>query len=145
MRPLSLVEPAGSFPGDRPADPAEMDTGSLMRQLRAADSWTAGRAQTELVRRGFRPVHLELARRLFDPDVEVRQRLARSLPGMQGVDAVAWLWWLARDASAEVRLAALAVLSTTGDPELLRRVEEISREDPDPRIRRQALRLSGGR
>ena len=113
-----------------------------MRLLGAEDPATASRARAELMRRGFQAAHLELARRLFDPEPETRIRLAHSLPGLQGVDGIRWLLWLARDADAEVRRVAITLLATTGDPKLLEQVERMAREDPDPRIRRQALRLA---
>ncbi len=133
MGPLSLPESR---------EPAEMEVVYLMRALHAEDQHAAARARAELTRRGFSALHVELARRLFDPDPEVRKQLARSLPGMMGVDAVPWLLWLSRDASAEVRLSALTLMATTRDPALLDQVEQMARQDPDPRIQRQAERIA---
>ena len=53
---------------------------TLMHGLQAMKSSTAAKARAELIRRGFSEVHLELARRLFDPDPEVRKQLVRALP-----------------------------------------------------------------
>ncbi len=87
-------------------------------------------------------VHLELASQMFDPDPEVRKRLTRMLPGLRSIDPVPWLLWLGRDADAEVRLAAMSLLATTGDPKLLDQVEELARQDPDPQIQRLAQRVA---
>jgi hypothetical protein len=63
------------------------------------------------------------------------------LPLVKSVDAVRWLLCLARDENADVRLLAITLLATTGDPALLAEVERIAREDADSRVRRQAERL----
>lgn len=121
---------------------AGVDTVELMRRLQAADARTAAQARAELVRRGFREVHLQLARWMFDPDPAMRMRLVRLLPGLPNVDAVPWLLQLTRDEDPQVRLAAIGLMATTGDPAVLEAIETIAREDPDPRIRGQAERVS---
>ena len=123
-------------------DWTRVDTLELMRRLRTSGGDATARIRAELLRRGFTEVHLELARRLFDPDPEVRIELARRLPGLQSVDAAPWLLWLCEDKDAEVRLVAITLLATTGDPSLLRQVRQIAVKDPDPRIRRQAQRIA---
>ena len=45
----------------------------------------ASRAREELQRRGCTEVYLELARRLFDRDPEVRKELARALPKLRNL------------------------------------------------------------
>jgi hypothetical protein len=119
-----------------------VDTVVVMRQLHSADPAAVAAARSELVRRKFSAVHLNLARRLFDPDPEVRKELARMLPGVAGVDAVPWLLWLGRDQDAEVRLVAITLMATTGDPTLLGEIEKMAQEDPDPRIQQRAERIS---
>ena len=42
---------------------------------------------------------------------------------MPGIDAHVWLVWLSRDENADVRLAALTVMATTSDPNVLRRID----------------------
>jgi hypothetical protein len=124
------------------SDLMDEETVELMRRLRSADKAAASEAEAELMRRGFKTVHLELARMLFDPDPKVRKRLAHALPGMTSVDAVPWMWWLSRDSDPEVRLTAITLMATTGDPALLERLEEIARQDSDPRIQHQAARIT---
>jgi HEAT repeat protein len=87
-------------------------------------------------------VQLELARRLFDPDAEVRKRLARALPSMQSVDPAPWLLQLSRDHDPEVRLVAVGLIATTGDGALWQQIERAVQNDPDPRIRRQAQQIA---
>ena len=119
----------------------QADLTDVMRELRAADSQSAGQARRELIRRGFSEVDLDVARRLLDPDPEARKVLARTLPGLQSVEATPWLLLLSRDEDAEVRLTAITLLATCADPAVLTQVEEMSRRDADPRVREQAERI----
>jgi hypothetical protein len=112
----------------------ETDTLRLMHDLNSADDEIRGVAASELLKAGFSEVHLELAQRLTSPTADVRAAVADQLPVTPGIDAKVWLTWLLRDDSAEVRLAALAVLATTGQSDTLRRAMEIARQDRDPRI-----------
>jgi len=118
------------------------DTFAIIRRLQAEDRREVAEAEAELKRRGFRDRELALARRWFDSDPQARRRLARLLPEMPGLDAVPWLLELTRDADAEVRLTAMTLLATTGDPDLVERVKELVRGDPDPRFQRLAERLA---
>jgi len=121
-------------------DLATAETVELMRRLREPSSAESARA--ELVRRGFTPVHLELAERLFDPQIEGRVQLVRLLPRLSSVDADPWLWQLARDPEVRVRAEAIAALATSGHPALLERLERLAREDPSPQIRGQAAQIA---
>ena len=98
-----------------------------------------------MIRRGFSEVHLKLAQQLFDPDPEVRKQLVRMLPDLHSIDAMPWLLRLTRDEDSEVRLAALTLLATTGDPTMLSRVQELARQDRDPAVQRTIERLAGRR
>jgi len=148
LRSLTLLQAARG--SDRNAGGADftggplagVDTVELMRRLRADDDSVASRAAAELTRRGFSEVHLQLARQLFDPDPEIRKRLARTLPELQTVDAVPWLLRLARDEDSGVRLLAITLLATTGDPRLLDEIERIAREDPVPSVQLQGERIA---
>lgn len=114
-----------------------VDVLDLMRRLRSDAEAQRISARRELLRRGFSEVDLELARQLFSPDVAVRKQLALAVPRLASVDAVRWLMWLAADPQPEVRMAAITTLATTGDPQVLDRVEALARKDSDQQI--QAL------
>jgi hypothetical protein len=121
---------------------AAKDAVQLIRELTSADDSSDDAAEAELIRRGFTKMQLDLARRLFDPNPEVRKRLVQELPGLQGVDAVPWLMELCRDAETEVRLAAIAFLATSSDPAVLDEVERMAGRDSDSGIRRIADRIA---
>ena len=78
---------------------------------------------------------------MFSADPAVRKDLARRLPELRSIDAAPWLIQLSRDADPEVRLTAITLMATSGDPLLLEQVERIAGEDPDPRIRDQVTRI----
>jgi hypothetical protein len=114
----------------------------LMRDLRSPDPLTVSQARAELALRGFSDLHMEFARRLFDPDPTVRQGLAQALPSVPGLDAAPWLLYLCGDEDAEVRLTAISLIVTTGNRALLEQAEVIARRDHDPRIQGQAEQIS---
>lgn len=139
---LPSTDRGAALPPLPSGDLSDVETEHVMRWLRSEDSQRVARAEAELGRRGFQAVHFELARQLFDPDPQVRRQLARVLPGLMSVDAVPWMLWLSRDPDADVRLAAINLMATSGDPALLDRVTQLARTDPDPRIQRQGERLA---
>jgi len=141
-RPLSPSTPQPSLQPAQVPELQRAESVELMRRLRTGDGWMAAAAEAELVRRGFRTVDVELARKLFDPDPEVRKQLASVLPRLRSVDPVPWLLQLGRDENSDVRLAAIGLMATTGDPTLLVQIEQMAQGDPDPRIQRQARRIA---
>ena len=145
LRNLSLTAEDHAPLHNPPEQLAEMETVQLMQWLGRPQGPRASAARAELMRRGFTEVHLELARQLFDPDPEVRKRLARLLPAVQSVDAAPWLLWLSRDPDPEVRLAAIGLIATSGDAALWEQIEQAAREDPDPQIQRQAELIAARR
>ena len=118
------------------------NTITVMKQLRSADERVAAAAEVELRRRGFFGAHLELARRLFHPDPSVRKRVGRAVLETADVNPVPWLVELSRDDDPEVRLTAVTLMATTGEPTLMSNIEEIARRDPSERVRRQAQRIA---
>jgi hypothetical protein len=133
-------------PTAHPSDvePGRLPSVELMRLLHCPNRRTVAEAEAELARRGFQELHLRLARRMFDPDSKIRLELVQSLPEAS-VDAAPWLLQLSRDEDAEVRLSAMALVATTGDPALADAIEAIAREDPDPHVRSQAERFASQR
>jgi hypothetical protein len=117
----------------------------VMRLLHDAAPETVAAAEAALYDRGLTATQVRLARQLTDPDPSVRSRLIDLLPELPGCDSRPWLYWLSTDDHADVRLAALTVMATSGDPDLLRRVEAVARRDRDPRIAALAERVRESR
>jgi hypothetical protein len=110
----------------------------LMRCLDASDpSLTAG-AQKELQRRGIAGPLADFARLAGATDPEIRRAFVESLPRLSGVDARPWLLELSYDDDPRVRTAAVTLMATSGDIELLKRVQQVALEDPDDHARSQA-------
>ncbi len=112
-----------------PADIGKLPVRDVIGMLNSADDGQCSQIQAELMRRGFTPVDLALARRLADANIQRRKELANFLPSLPGVDAKPWLMWLSRDESLEVRLAAATVMATSEDPEMLAWVRELASSD----------------
>jgi hypothetical protein len=117
----------------------------VMCQLHSSVAVQAEAAKAELQRRGYEAVHLQLARRLVDPDPEVRRRLAEALPQVAAVDVRPWLLWLTRDEEPQVRQAAITIIATSADPALRRRLRELAGEETDPDVLRVVRRVLAGR
>jgi hypothetical protein len=110
----------------------------LMPKLDSADPQVAANARGELNRRGVTGPLIDLARRAADPNPTVRLELAESLPTLNGVDARPWLLELSYDDDPKVRTAAVTLMATSGDLDLLKRVQQVSLDDPDDHTRAQA-------
>jgi len=124
-----------------PDDLKPVDSFELLQQTCSQDEQAVSPARAELSRRGFTEVHFDLAKRLFSADPAVRKQLVRALPELRSIDAAPWLLKLSSDADADVRLTAISLMATSGDPTLLEQVERIAADDPDPRIRDQVARI----
>jgi len=114
----------------------------VARRLHDQDPRQVEAASKELKRCGFSDAELELARQLTHPDAGVRKSLARALPGTAGIDAAPWLLELSRDPDADVRLEAITLLATTGDPALLEQLRRLVQADTDERVQRLSDRLA---
>jgi hypothetical protein len=112
----------------------------VMRRLHGSDPQVVLAAREELERRGISGSLVDLARRATDPDPKVRRELAASLPSIPGIDAKPWLLELSFDENAQVRATAVTLMATSGDLEMVRRLEQLSRDDPDDYIRGQAAK-----
>jgi hypothetical protein len=86
---------------------------------------------------------ITFAQMLQSPDPIVRRQLAEALPRASNVDVKPWLLALCQDTNADVRYTAAGIMATTSDPDLLRRVQELSRTDSDPRIVNLASKAKG--
>ena len=121
--------------------PRSANDGAPLRPTSLADEATSGSAGQQSPNPNLHPVEMELARRLADPDPQVRKQLVRVLPQLQAVDPTAWLLRLCEDVDAEVRLEAMTLLATSGNPALLAQVRKLARQDSNPRIRQLAEQL----
>jgi hypothetical protein len=95
-----------------------------MRDLNSEHDDVVAAARNELSKLGLSGDELKIARLATHPDAPVRQRLARALPRLPGIDGRTWLEFLADDPDDEVRRTARTLLATTGDPESVSRLRE---------------------
>jgi hypothetical protein len=117
----------------------ELDVMELFVQLHD-ESPVAAAARTELDARGFSPRQIEVGQHLVSHDAAERLRWAEWLPGIRGVDARFWLLRLSHDSNLQVRRAAVGLLATDRDPEVVRRLQQIAVAETDDRIRNEASR-----
>ena len=109
----------------------------VMRHLHHDNHRVAIAATDELLRRGFTELHLQLAMQLFHPHPRIRQQLANRLPTLPNIDARPWLMQLSHDPAAEVRRVVIALLATSSDPELHRRLQQLELEETDAALLQQ--------
>jgi len=130
----------GGPPANDTAAWQQLQPRDVMRRLHVSDPQVVQAARVELGRRGIKGSLVDLARRATDPDPTVRRQLAESLPSLPGIDARPWLVELSYDENAQVRATAVTLMATSGDLELVHRLEQISRDDPDDYTRAQAAK-----
>lgn len=144
LHPLAYLRSAMGAPEAEPAEPIESDcldgveTFDVMKALANSKPAQAEEARRELERRGFTAVHFEIARQMLDRDPAMRIRLARRLPTLTSIDAAPWLLRLSEDPDPGVRQAAIGILATSGDAELLSQLERLASRDPAPCVQRLA-------
>jgi hypothetical protein len=112
----------------------EMSDRALIAKADEEASAESTAAKKALRERGFSDGVLELTRQLeaMSP-AERRQALERAAQ-LPPTDARKVLRWFVADEDAEVRLQALTILATTGDPKLAELARERAVEDADPRV-----------
>ncbi len=120
---------------------APLETRVLLARWLSAEAPAAMEIERELSRRGFGRLPAELVERLISPDDATRCALVGQLLAQPGVDARPWLVLLSKDESADVRLAAVSVMATSRDPQLIEQAWEVVLHDRDPRIADLAPRL----
>lgn len=112
----------------------ELSDRALATRADAGTSAEAAAARQTLRKRGFSEGVLELTRQLESmPPRERRGALERAAQ-LPPTDARKVLRWFVADEDAEVRLQALTILATTGDPQLAELARERAVEDADPRV-----------
>jgi len=128
-----------------PADWGQADATSLVTLLRSSDDRVVQAAAYELQRRGLTSEELAFAWRIAGADAQQRRELVERLPRLGQIDTRRWLLWLSQDEDAGVRLAAVTVMATSRDPQLLNRLREMQGSESDPEVLRQLERLSAFR
>src|SRR5205085_9828350 len=108
-----------------------------LQRMRSAGDTAAASIQDKLAEYKLTDVELALCGELLTSGAEHRRRLAETLPELATIDAKRWLKLLAYDESADVRLAALTLLATTGDPALVTFARQRATRDADERVRSQ--------
>lgn len=135
----SLISPTTHELRGRARSLKALDTLALFKQLHESND-AATEAAAELQARGFSIRQIEVGMHLTSLDAHERRLWTEALPGIRGVSAKAWLLHLSRDESLSVRRAAVSLLATSSDPEMVRRVAEVARQDSDPDLRLEAAR-----
>lgn len=138
-RGVSRPSPVAATP------PSQATAWELFDDAASDDAERSALARHELVRRRFSPAEIELGRRFATAKESERRLLVEALPSQSGLDLRPWLLHFCADDDPRVRLAALTIMATTGDPQLLDRVKQAAFTDPDEEIRRTAGRLLSGR
>lgn len=127
---------------DQPLDVSKRSTLAVIRALQSDDATEVQTAEFELGRRGMTDRDIRFAYRLCAADANSRRRLVDELLTIPNFDPTPWLFWLSHDPSADVRYAALSLLATSEDERMIRRVEEATLADADPRIIQLGQRLA---
>jgi hypothetical protein len=94
--------------------------------------------------RGLSDAELALAPWLASSQEAKRMELLQHLSQLPARKMRRWLRWLMEDADGEVRLRALTMMATTGDPQLEALARRRVMEDPDPRVVSLATRIIEG-
>lgn len=112
----------------------ELSNRALVAKADESAATEASAAKKALRDRGFSDGVLELTRQLEAlPPPERRESLQRASQ-LPPSDARKVLRWFVADEDADVRLQALTILATTGDPKLAELARERAVEDADPRV-----------
>ncbi len=113
----------------------------LIAMSETASRFEAAAARQLLKGRGYSEDLLRITRELQQlPAAERRESLDRA-GTLPAAEARRLLRWFVTDADAEVRLHALTLLATTGDPHLAEIARERAVEDADPRVADLAAKL----
>jgi hypothetical protein len=99
-------------------------------------------AQQVLRARGLAPELIDLGRKVFSPDADVRISVIDELTRRSEIDPVVWLVHLSRDQQETVRAKAVDALGAYSSPEARARLEELTQHDPSAAIRESASKLT---
>jgi hypothetical protein len=126
----------------RVIDPwAGIETRALFDRWLAANGTAKLQVAWELERRGFGSLRADVVRLAVSDDTNGRIQLVQDLLDLPGTGTKAWLLFFAHDANAEVRFAAVTIMATSNDAELLEAAWQVTLHDRDPRVAALANRL----
>jgi hypothetical protein len=120
---------------------ADVDSPTLLRRWRSANSENKAAIERQLSKRGFGRLDERLVRQFTSNRAEDRLKFVDSLLTTPGVDARPWLMLLVEDTDADVRLAAVTIMAASNDNTLVEKAWETAIHDRDPRIAELAERL----
>ncbi len=140
----AAAQPRQQLSGAANADPslADMPARELLSSWRTATAKDAGVLEIELARRGFGILSRPMVEQFLSPDASGRSKLVETVQAQPGASARPWLLLLAADRSADVRLAAVTVMATSNDPQLIEQAFQAAIHDRDPRIAALAAHLA---
>jgi len=119
----------------------ELADRELVARLASAEKFEALAARRVLRERGYSDAIVDMTRRLEQlPAAERREAIDRAA-SLPAAEARRLLRWFVADEDAEVRLQALTMLATTGDPQLPEIARRRAVEDADPRVAELATQL----
>jgi hypothetical protein len=113
----------------------------LLRHWLTAEGHELTASSEELTQRGLGRLSKATVERLLSDQAQDRAQLVDEVLTTPGINARPWLLLLADDANANVRLAAVSVMATSSEPELLEKAWQTAIRDSDPRIAGLAGRL----
>jgi hypothetical protein len=120
---------------------ANLASRELLSRWLAADRAEGASLKKELVRRGFASASKPLVTELLSNNPRDRRDLVDKVIASPGVDPRPWLLALADDVDADVRLAAVTIMATSSDSELLEKAWQVAIRDPDERVAELAGRI----
>jgi hypothetical protein len=145
-----LADPAAGPKGEDTQPPtvrslqpfAKRDVRELLKRWLSLDGSDLIACEDELKKyHGFSHLTKSNVEQFFAEQAQDRVQLVDDVITTPGVNARPWLFLLADDPSAEVRLAAVSVMGTSSDPELVEKAWQTAIHDRDPRIAKLAGRL----
>jgi len=120
---------------------ARIESRALLERWLVANGTPQLQIARELEQRGFGSLRVDVVRLAVSDDTNGRVQLVHDLLNLRGIGSKAWLLLFAHDANAEVRFAAVTVMATSHDAELLEEAWQVALHDRDPRVASLANRL----
>jgi hypothetical protein len=114
---------------------------ALLDKLTTATRYEAAVIRQALQRRGYSTALLNAITRLQHAGIDERRHSLEHIDSLPSADAQRVLRWFVDDPDPTLRLKALAILATSGDPRLTEIARQRAIRDADPRVAALATRL----